>query len=86
MVTTHSQTLNGLKPNTTYHFRVKSTDAAGNPAVSEDYTFTTGSGLSAAFAFDEGNGSQSADLSGNGNTVSINIPNGPRADTEQPLV
>ena len=74
MATTHSQTLNGLKPNTTYHFRVKSSDAAGNAAASEDYTFTTGSGLAAAFAFEEGNGSQSTDLSGNGNTASIQYP------------
>ncbi|MET1059937.1 MAG: LamG-like jellyroll fold domain-containing protein, partial [Nocardioides sp.] len=39
--TAHSQTINGLAPNTTYHFRVRSTDAAGNPAVSGDRTFTT---------------------------------------------
>ncbi len=41
MVTSHSQTLSGLQANTTYHFRVKSRDAAGNLATSPDYTFTT---------------------------------------------
>ncbi|OVE80231.1 hypothetical protein BVY01_00605, partial [bacterium I07] len=40
-VTQHQQTLSGLQANTTYHYRVKSTDAAGNPAVSGDRTFTT---------------------------------------------
>ena len=37
----HSMTLTGLAPNTTYHFRVKSSDAAGNLATSVDNTFTT---------------------------------------------
>jgi len=41
LVTTHTVTLTGLDPATTYHFRVKSKDAAGNLAVSDDYTFTT---------------------------------------------
>jgi phosphodiesterase/alkaline phosphatase D-like protein len=37
----HSVVLTGLQPNTTYTYRVKSKDAAGNEAVSEDNTFTT---------------------------------------------
>ena len=37
----HSQTISGLQPSTTYHYRVKSADAAGNLAVSEDNVFTT---------------------------------------------
>ncbi len=41
LVTSHSQTLTGLTPETNYHFRVKSTDAAGNLAASADYTFKT---------------------------------------------
>jgi hypothetical protein len=41
--TSHSQTLSSLNPSTTYHYRVKSNDAAGNPAVSGDFTFTTSS-------------------------------------------
>jgi O-glycosyl hydrolase len=41
MVTSHSIGLSGLSPNTIYHFRVKSTDYAGDLSVSDDYTFTT---------------------------------------------
>jgi hypothetical protein len=41
MVTTHTQSLAGLTANTLYHYRVLSKDAAGNLAVSGDYTFTT---------------------------------------------
>jgi len=41
MVTTHSQTLTNLSSGTTYHYRVKSRDAAGNQAISADYIFST---------------------------------------------
>ena len=41
LVTAHSQGLSVLTPGTLYHYRVKSRDATGNPAVSEDFTFTT---------------------------------------------
>ena len=44
-VTSHSVTISSLTPNTTYHFRVKSADAAGNLAVSPDNTFCCGSEL-----------------------------------------
>jgi len=37
------QPLSGLTANTSYHFRVKSRDAAGNTATSADWTFTTAS-------------------------------------------
>ncbi len=40
-VSSHSQTLSGLSASTTYHYRVKSRDEAGNQAISPDYTFTT---------------------------------------------
>ncbi len=40
---THSATLAGLAPDTVYHYRVRSVDAAGNSATSADATFTTGS-------------------------------------------
>ncbi|NWG13124.1 MAG: fibronectin type III domain-containing protein [Acidobacteria bacterium] len=43
-VTAHSQALSGLTAGTLYHYRVRSSDAAGNLAVSTDYTFTTASG------------------------------------------
>jgi len=41
-VTTHLLTLSGLNPTTVYHFQVRSADAAGNLAVSDDRTFQTG--------------------------------------------
>ena len=39
--TSHSLTLSGLSPETEYHFKIKSTDNAGNEAVSGDNNFTT---------------------------------------------
>ena len=46
LTTNHTVVLTGLAPDTTYHFRVKSTDASGNEATSEtDQTFTTLSAL-----------------------------------------
>ena len=41
LVTSHVSVLSYLIPNTTYHFRVKSTDAFGNLATSADQTFKT---------------------------------------------
>jgi hypothetical protein len=46
LVTSHNITLAGLQPNKTYHYRVKSKDEAGNPAVSPtaaggDFSFKT---------------------------------------------
>jgi hypothetical protein len=41
LVQNHGVTLSGLNPNTTYHYRVRSKDAAGNLAVSGDFSFTT---------------------------------------------
>ncbi|KAA0231632.1 DUF4038 domain-containing protein [candidate division KSB1 bacterium] len=40
-VTSHSVTLSELTAGTTYHYRVKSQDAAGNLSVSQDFVFTT---------------------------------------------
>ena len=40
-LTDHSLGLTGLLPNTTYHFKVTSTDANGNTSSSPDNTFTT---------------------------------------------
>ncbi len=40
-VTSHSVTLTGLTPGTTYHYKTMSVDAAGNLAVSDEHTFTT---------------------------------------------
>jgi type VI protein secretion system component Hcp len=41
LVTSHAIALSNLTANTTYHFRVRSKDAAGNLAISNDFTFTT---------------------------------------------
>ena len=41
LVTSHNVTLTELELKTTYHFRVKSVDEAGNEVLSDDYTFTT---------------------------------------------
>ena len=41
LVASHSVNLSGLSAYTTYHYRVKSEDVAGNEAVSGDYSFTT---------------------------------------------
>ena len=41
MVTSHRRSSPGLTASTTYHYRVKSRDAAGNLSVSTDRTFTT---------------------------------------------
>ena len=48
LTTSHSATLSGLKPNTIYHFKVKSKDASGNEATSQDQTFTTRGTVSVA--------------------------------------
>ncbi len=40
-VTSHSRALSGLVAGTTYHYRVRSRDAAGNVALSGNFTFTT---------------------------------------------
>ena len=41
LVTSHSEILSDLASDTLYHYRVKFKDAAGNLAVSADFTFTT---------------------------------------------
>jgi hypothetical protein len=41
MVLDHVVNLTGLKPGTTYHFRTKSVDSAGNVGSMRDLTFTT---------------------------------------------
>ena len=68
----------GSRPNTTYRYRVRATDAAGNlSGYSNIATATTqpgggGSpGLVAAYAFDEGSGTNVTDASGNGNNGTV---------------
>ncbi len=43
LVTSHSQTLKVLLPDTLYHYRVRSMDASGDEMISGDFTFTTSS-------------------------------------------
>src|SRR4029077_3493884 len=63
----------GLTAATSYSYRVRAADAAGNlGGYSNTATATTaaasGSGLVAAYSFDEGTGTTIADASGNANT------------------
>lgn len=44
LVTSHGVSLGGLTPATVYHYRVRSKDAAGNQAISGDFSFTTQGG------------------------------------------
>jgi subtilisin family serine protease len=41
LMSMHSITIFDLEPETTYHFRINSSDASGNYNVSEDFNFTT---------------------------------------------
>src|SRR5256885_13412278 len=41
LTTAHAQPIAGLSANTQYHYHVRSTDGAGNPATSGDLPFTT---------------------------------------------
>ncbi len=40
-INAHAQVITGLSPTTTYHYRVRSRDAAGQLTLSPDYAFTT---------------------------------------------
>jgi chitodextrinase len=72
----------GLAANTTYRYRVRAADAAGNlggySAIASATTQeggTTPSGLVAAYAFDEGAGSSTADATGKGHTGTLTSTN-----------
>jgi len=52
-VTSHSVPLGGLLPGQTYHFRVRSKDAANNEAVSGDYTFKTATDTTAGLGVNQ---------------------------------
>jgi hypothetical protein len=55
LVTSHSITLTGLNPSTTYNFRVRSKDGAGNERVSGNFTFTTAAAADATAPSDPTN-------------------------------
>jgi chitodextrinase len=65
----------GVTGNTTYVYRVRATDAAGNPSgysnVASALTPAGVSGLLASYAFSEGAGTTTADASGKGHTGTI---------------
>ena len=62
----------GLSAGTSYSYRVRATDAAGNlSAYSSVATSSTPLGLAAAYAFNEGAGTTVADTSGNNNTGTL---------------
>jgi peroxiredoxin len=50
LTTSHSATLSGLIPGTTYHFKVVSQDSSGNETVSLDQTFSTKSAVPVSIA------------------------------------
>ena len=78
LVLAHSRTLSNLSPGTTCYYRVKSTDAAGNPSMVEGFSFTTAapsSGLGGHWKLDEVSGSTAGDSSGNANNGALQ--NGP---------
>ncbi len=71
--TTYKDT--GVSASTSYSYRVRATDAAGNlspySTTASATTPAAPSGLVAAYAFDEGSGATVADASGNGNTGAV---------------
>ncbi len=75
LLTAHAVTLAGLLATTTYHYRVKSRDAAGNLATSGDFTLTT---LAAPVAASlTVNGTSTGITVMGGTTVSVGVQNGP---------
>jgi hypothetical protein len=70
MVLSHTQSIAGLLAGTTYHFRVRARDAAGNLALAGDRTLTTGAsdnpavGMVAHWSLDEIDGVVADDVTG----------------------
>jgi concanavalin A-like lectin/glucanase superfamily protein len=67
--TTYSDT--GLLPASTYRYQVRATDAAGNFSGYSNIASATATGRVAAYAFDAGTGTTTADASGNGLTGTL---------------
>jgi hypothetical protein len=72
LVLQHLVKLTGLTPGTTYHYKTMSKDAAGNLAVSPEYTFTT-LGKAPAAAFTSSNLSISPSEVDIGGSVTISV-------------
>jgi thiol-disulfide isomerase/thioredoxin len=80
MLKSHDITLNGLSPQTTFHYKVTSRDADGNEASSPDASFVTpapaGSGIGSAapdFTLDCADGSKVTLSSFKGHKVLVNF-------------
>ena len=76
LLTSHSVGLTGLAASTTYHYRVRSRDAAGNLALSGDFTFTTAADSTAPTI----SGVASSNLTASGATIAWTTNEG--ADTQ----
>jgi len=71
LVRAHEVTLTGLDTNTTYYFRVKSSDAAGNTATSASTTLSTSCSTSISFA--EPTDSSGATVARNWTQVNVSV-------------
>jgi len=70
LVTSHSVALTDLTADTTYHFRVKSSDSSGNQATSGDATFDTSSTLTLpVFTFSNETTTTQYQYDGNGKLI-----------------
>src|SRR3989442_1223381 len=79
LLTAHAVTLTGLLATTTYHYRVKSRDAAGNLATSADFTLTTVAPPAVSITV---NGGSVPITVAAGASVTVTVPNGPGNPTD----
>lgn len=85
LVTSHSVNLTSLTANTTYHYRVKSRDAANNETVSADYTFITGGSTDYVSASPDLNLQNFELIPEEGNMI-VNIPVNPATATSAAII
>jgi hypothetical protein len=83
--TRHAVTLSGLRPRTTYFFRITARDASGNTTVTSAYQFTTSAGAFRSDDFSKGidpslwsfiNPQGDGSVSSNGTNALISVPGG----------
>jgi len=75
LLTSHGASLSALTTNTTYNYRVKSRDAAGNLAVSTNQTFTTAAIAVSAPTISSFTASPTSITSGQSSTLSWSVTN-----------
>ena len=85
LVTSHSVNLTGLSANTTYHYRVKSQDAAANETVSADNSFTTGGSTDYVSPSPDVNLTDFESVPEEG-TMTVNIPVDPSTATSAAII